>query len=186
MTIFRTTILTLSYFVSLLTFGQKNNDTTKYAKFVALSEINRLETKYPDIHGASINGKTITDSIFKDKIVVINIWSKACMPCIAEIPGLDSLARQYKDKGVTFIAISNESDTYIKDKYISKDKFIYDHLIFSEDTVIYKYWGFGFPLNIVLDTKGIVKYCKYGGLPNSKGADLVYREIKEVIDKLKK
>ena len=186
MTIFRATILTLLLFISVRTFGQKGNDTTQYSKFVALTEINRLETKYPAINGTTVDAKVITDLDLKGNIVVINIWSKDCLPCLYEIPGLDSLARQYKHQGVTFIAISYELEDFIKDKYISQNKFSYDHLTFPKDTVMYKYFGFGYPLNIVLDTNGVVKYFKYGGLANPSGADIAYNDIKSIIDKLRK
>ncbi len=154
--------------------------------FDAFFKINRLETKYPAINGTTVNGKVLADSNLKGNIVVINIWAKECLPCLYEIPGLDSLARQYKHHGVIFIAISYELADFIIDKYISQNKFSYDHLTFPKDTVMYKYFGFGYPLNIVLDTDGVVKYFKYGGLANQSGADLVYNDIKTIIDDLKK
>jgi hypothetical protein len=98
---------------------------------------------------------------------------------------LDTLS-QFKDQGVTFVAISYELPNFIRDNYISKNKFSYDHLTFPKDTVMYKYFGFAYPLNIVLDTDGVVKYFKYGGLANPSGADLVYKDIKTIIDDLRK
>lgn len=71
------------------------------------------------------------------------------------------------------------------DKYISQNKFSYDHLTFPKDTVIFKYFGFGYPLNIVLDRFGTIKYFKYGGLAKPITVDLVYCELKTIIDKLK-
>ncbi len=154
--------------------------------FDALLKVNRLETMYPTINGTTVDGKVITDTDFKDKIVVINIWSKDCLPCLYEIPGLDSLVTQYKAQSVIFIAISYELPTFIRNNYISKNKFSYDHLTFPKDTVIYKYFGFGYPLNIVLDTHGEVKYFKYGGVANPSGADIAFKEIKIIIDELRK
>ena len=170
---------------SFVVAGQDNINKPQ-ADFDALLKVNRLGTKFPTINGTTVDGKVITDTNFKDNIVVINIWSKDCLPCLYEIPGLDSLVTQYKDQGVTFVAISYELPNFIRDHYISKNKFSYDHLTFPKDTVMYKYFGFGYPLNIVLDTDGVVKYFKYGGLANPSGADLVYKDIKTIIDGLRK
>jgi len=169
---------------SFVAVGQ--DSINKPTNFDAFLKVNRLDTKYPAINGTTVDGKVITNTNFNDNIVVINIWSKDCLPCLYEIPGLDSLARQYKNQGVIFIAISYELEEFIKDKYISKNKFTYDHLTFPKDTVMYKYFGFGYPLNIVLDTNGVVKYFKYGGLANPKGADLAYNDIKTIIEQLRK
>ena len=100
------------------------------------------------------------------------------------IPGLDSLVKNYKDQAVTFLAISYEPPTFICDKFISQDKFTYDHLTFPKDTVIHKYFGYGYPLNIVLDRFGTIKYFNYGGQAKPIAADLVYNDLKTIIDKL--
>lgn len=180
----RLLIATLTFY-SFAAIGQDSIETPQ-PDFDALLKINRLETKYPAINGTTVNGKYLADTNLKGNIVVINIWSKDCLPCLYEIPGLDSLVRQYKHQGVTFIAISYELEDFIKDKYISQNKFSYDHLTFPKDTVMYKYFGFGYPLNIVLDTNGVVKYFKYGGLAKPSGADLAFNDIKTIIDKLRK
>jgi len=180
----RLLIATLTVY-SFVAAGQDSINKPR-TDFDALLKVNRIETKYPTINGTTVDGKVITDTYFKGNIVVINIWSKDCLPCLYEIPGLDSLVAQFKDQGVTFVAISYELPNFIRDNYISKNKFSYDHLTFPKDTVMYKYFGFAYPLNIVLDTDGVVKYFKYGGLANPSGADLVYKDIKTIIDDLRK
>lgn len=43
----------------------------------------------------------------KGKVVLINYWATWCPPCIAEMPYLDELYKDYKDK-VVFLFVSNE------------------------------------------------------------------------------
>jgi thiol-disulfide isomerase/thioredoxin len=37
---------------------------------------------------------------------VINVWATWCKPCIQEMPLLNEVAAAYRDKGVTFVALS--------------------------------------------------------------------------------
>jgi len=48
---------------------------------------------------------------FKDaqgKVVLINFWATWCPPCIAEMPELQALYNDYKDK-ITFLFVTNEN-----------------------------------------------------------------------------
>ena len=52
-------------------------------------------------------GKTINFIDSKNKVVLINFWATWCPPCIAEMPSLDKLYKDYKDR-VDFYFVSNE------------------------------------------------------------------------------
>lgn len=43
---------------------------------------------------------------FKGKYVYIDVWATWCQPCIAEIPSLKEVERNYKDKNIAFVSIS--------------------------------------------------------------------------------
>lgn len=43
----------------------------------------------------------------KGKVVFLNFWATWCPPCIAEMPSIEALYRDYKDK-VVFVLVSNE------------------------------------------------------------------------------
>jgi thiol-disulfide isomerase/thioredoxin len=45
----------------------------------------------------------------KDRIAVIDFWATWCKPCLAEVPGYNDLYRDYKDKGVVFLALAIDS-----------------------------------------------------------------------------
>lgn len=58
-------------------------------------------TDYIDYNG----GKKSLDS-FKGKFVYIDVWATWCGPCIAEIPSLKRLEKEYHTKNIEFISIS--------------------------------------------------------------------------------
>lgn len=45
------------------------------------------------------------------KVLIINFWKPGCRLCLIELPALDRLQNDYKEKGVQVIAIAEETDT---------------------------------------------------------------------------
>jgi thiol-disulfide isomerase/thioredoxin len=58
----------------------------------------------------SLDGKTARLSDYSGRIIVLNFWATWCMPCLVEMPALEALHQQYKDRGVVVLAV-NVSDT---------------------------------------------------------------------------
>lgn len=57
----------------------------------------------PDIFG---NPHRLAD--LKGEVVLVNIWATWCGPCRAEMPALDQLYRQRKDRGFVVLGMSDE------------------------------------------------------------------------------
>ncbi len=47
-------------------------------------------------------------SEFKGQGVVLNLWATWCAPCVREMPALDRLAAQLKERGVHVVALSED------------------------------------------------------------------------------
>ena len=46
---------------------------------------------------------------YKGKVVLVNIWATWCAPCRAEMPALDRLYQERKDRGFVVLGMSDES-----------------------------------------------------------------------------
>lgn len=61
----------------------------------------------------ALDGSTVDESIFEGKsLIMLNLWEPWCGPCVQEMPDLEKLYQEYKDKGFLLIgAYSTESGT---------------------------------------------------------------------------
>ena len=57
----------------------------------------------------TISGEKIETKDLKGKVIVINLWFTTCHPCIAELPALNKLVKEYKDKNVVFLGLSTDT-----------------------------------------------------------------------------
>lgn len=47
---------------------------------------------------------------YRGKVVLVNFWASWCIPCIAEMPSLDLLARDHADSDLAILPISIDED----------------------------------------------------------------------------
>lgn len=59
----------------------------------------------------------------KDKLTVLNLWATWCVPCVGEIPDLNSVKDKYKNESFNFISLSVDNDSIKLLKFLSKGKF---------------------------------------------------------------
>lgn len=62
---------------------------------------------FPDIRFYDAHGMQFRLSDYRGKMVLLNFWATWCAPCIRELPLLDELQAQHKDK-LSVIAISED------------------------------------------------------------------------------
>ena len=60
----------------------------------------------PPLSLPDLQGRTVSLSEFKGKVVLLDFWATWCDPCIEELPDLKRLHATYKDRGFTMVGVS--------------------------------------------------------------------------------
>lgn len=61
--------------------------------------VKSVGTPAPDFTLSNLEGKEVKLSQFKGKVVLLNFWASWCVPCRSEMPAIELLHRECKDKG---------------------------------------------------------------------------------------
>ncbi|MBV6393389.1 MAG: Thiol-disulfide oxidoreductase ResA [Anaerolineales bacterium] len=61
----------------------------------------------PDFTLQTLEGETYTLSDFKGQALLINMWATWCPPCRAEMPAIEKMYREYKDRGFVVLAVNS-------------------------------------------------------------------------------
>jgi thiol-disulfide isomerase/thioredoxin len=63
----------------------------------------------PVFETTDLSGSRLRLEDYKGKVVLVNIWEPWCAPCRAEMPALDRLYQERKDRGFVVLGMSDES-----------------------------------------------------------------------------
>lgn len=104
----RATIAAVALFLASSAWAQSNHETKE-------------GDRSPNFSIRADSGKHIAPTDFGGKLLVVNFWETACVPCVQELPSLTKFALKFKSQGVVVVAISADDDA---DKY---RRFLTDH-----------------------------------------------------------
>jgi thiol-disulfide isomerase/thioredoxin len=160
----------------------------------------------PEIAGDfALNGKPVKLSDLKGKVVVLDFWAVWCGPCIATIPHLNELQKEFGDKGLEIVGQTYYDKRFGFDKdagrltpvkeeptvaamqttlrdFAGHHKQSYRIQSMSRDEwnkiVSGDYGVTGIPTVVVIDKKGVVRLVKIGS------GDANAKAVKEEVEKL--
>ncbi len=79
----------------------------------------------------------------RGKIVVVDIWSTSCLPCMTEFPNLVAMHNEYKGKvvcvsfNVDYVGIKNKSEEYYRPRvedFLKKQKATFTNILSSKES----------------------------------------------------
>ena len=128
------------------------------------------------------DGRNVSLSDYKGKVVLLNFWATWCGPCKIEIPWFVEFEQKYKDRGFAVLGVSMDDDGWeVVKPYLAKTKINYRILVGNEE-VAKNYGGLdALPTTLVIDRAGTV-VSKHEGLV-SKGT--YEKEILSVLGQAK-
>ena len=71
-----------------------------------LARVDMIGKPAPDIEGKDVDGKPVRLADLKGKVVLVEFWATWCPPCVASLPTLRHLARDYKDRGFAILGVN--------------------------------------------------------------------------------
>jgi thiol-disulfide isomerase/thioredoxin len=109
-----------------------------------------------------LDGRTLSSTDWKGKVVLVNFWATWCPPCLAEIPDLIALQNKYRDRLVVVGISEDEISPEIVKRFATDRKINYPIVMTSAD-LQQRFTGINaLPTTFILDPDGQIAYKRVG------------------------
>ena len=155
-----------------------NDSSFKFSNQVAIKD----NLPAPDFTFPGLDGKMVSLSDYKGKVVLVNIWATWCPPCVDEMPSMEKLYQKFKGKNFEILAVSiDEPGLKAVAPFMKKSNLTFPALIDSEGTIKAVYGITGVPESFIIDKQGILIKKIVG--PVDWAATNVFRFFSDLIQK---
>jgi peroxiredoxin len=128
---------------------------------VAFAQKNKQAAE--NFSAAAMDGQTVKLNDLKGKVVVISFWTTRCPICHEEIPKLNNLVAQYKNRNVVFLGLTTDNEAKVE-AYVKKSPFNFN-IIPNSFGILLKYAEkdragnilMGYPAHFVINQAGEIE-----------------------------
>jgi thiol-disulfide isomerase/thioredoxin len=105
-------------------------------------------------------GNDISLSSLKGKVVFLNFWASWCGPCKMEMPHMQKVYEEYKDKDVVILAVnitaSEKNGIEGVNNFLNENKYTFPVLYDKDGSVSEKYRISAIPTTYIINRDGII------------------------------
>jgi peroxiredoxin len=122
----------------------------------------QTNAKAPDFTLRDVNGKTVSLSSLKGKVILLNFWATWCPPCKAEMPSMNKLYNEIKSKGFEIVAVSTDNALSPIKEFLVISRVDFTVLFDEKKAVSRQYKVFSMPTTFLIDRSGFIVEKYFG------------------------
>jgi peroxiredoxin len=110
-----------------------------------------------------LEGKWLSLSDYKGKVVLLNFWATWCGPCRVEMPSMDVVYQDLKEQGFEILAISSDPQGSIVTRPFVEAKALTFPVLHDSDYRVSGTYGIRtLPMSYLIDRKGTLRHRVFG------------------------
>lgn len=129
----------------------------------------------------SLSGGKINIRDYRGKVVFINFWATWCGTCKVEMPSMQKVYDQFKDRGLEMLTISVDKDQSLIQPFMDQYQLTFPVLLDPESDVAKKaYKTTGVPETFIVNKHGIIVHKAIG--PRDWATDDAMAAFAQLVD----
>jgi peroxiredoxin len=123
-----------------------------------------IDRQAPKFSLVDLHGQQIKISDFQGRFGIINFWATWCIPCLNELPVLQS-RYDASNRAEFFVLAVNAGESKEKILLFLEDFDLTFHILLDPESEVQKlYQVKGYPVSFILDRDGFIRFIHYGAI----------------------
>jgi len=111
----------------------------------------------PDFSVTDLEGRTVRLSALRGKVVLLNLWTTWCAPCVEEMPSIERLYATLRGDDFALLAVSqDEEGKRAVEPFVARMRLSFPVFVDPDHQVGDRYGVWGYPETFVIDRNGRV------------------------------
>jgi peroxiredoxin len=114
------------------------------------------EMPAPDFVLKDVDGKTVRLHDLKGKVILLNLWATWCPSCRFEMPSMESLHKDYSERGLVVLAVAFQENADAVRSFYQEHELSFPGLLDPTATVFELYQTWSLPTTFVINKRGYI------------------------------
>lgn len=115
-----------------------------------------------DFKLSALDGKEFSLSALRGKVVLIDFWATWCAPCRKDMPALEKIYVDFRDRGLVMIGMNVGEGQDTVSKFLQQTKLSYPIILAGDVNVLESYSVTAFPTLVLVDRDGKIALYHVG------------------------
>ena len=167
-------------FLNSYIFEDRASGETHFIESLSLIRIDE-KIKAQNFALKDLNGNEVHLEDYRGKVIFLNFWTTWCPACLVEMPSMEKLYSEFKNKDFIILAVDMQEDSEIVRKFKEKFKLSFPILLDEEGVVASYYEVNAIPVTYLIDRAGYLYAAALGA--RDWASEDAFLLIKHLLDK---
>ncbi len=156
-----------------------SSESGTFTTLAAVNEGVQVGNRAPDFDLETTDGRIISLSELRGKMVMLNFWALTCQPCLEELPYIQDVKDQWSgNEELVILTVNYKNDEQSVQEFVNIEQYTFNVLLDTTGAIGTQYGvNVLIPKTYFLDTSGVIQYKKEGSFSNKT-------EITNILDSL--